>query len=192
MCSLSLSLDTLLSSSPLYKSHHLHHHHHPISVKSLYSPPPPPSNTTTTSSSAFLDPISLHRLRTLDSFNLSNPLPHAAGSIQIRPVAPDEVGPAVALLAESFVDSLWMPNGYVKLLEILVRQYVDERRRLMPHAVMLVGFYKEEEEREEEELACTAEVSFDARGANAAPPTPLPPKNCPYICNMTVKKTLRR
>ncbi len=72
----------------------------------------------------------------------------------------------------------------------------------MPHAATLIGFYKEkqngilepeqEEEEEEEELAGTVEVCFDKRGANASPPTPISPKNSPYICNMTVKNTLRR
>lgn len=83
-----------------------------------------------------------------------------------------------------------MSSGYAKLLEFLIKQYVVERRNLVPHAVMLVGVYKEEES--EGELACTAEVSFDSRGVNKDPPTPVAPRNCPYVCNMTVKKKLRR
>lgn len=97
----------------------------------------------------------------------------------------------VFLLAESFAESMFGEGRFVKLLQFLVMQYVNERRNLAPHTVMLVGFYKGVD-MEEEELVCTAEISFDARGANAAPPTPLPPKNCPYICNMTVKKKFRR
>lgn len=66
---------------------------------------------------------------------------------------------------------------------------------------MLVGFYKpavaeegeEGEDGEDEgEMACTAEVSLDAVGAPGAPPTPTPPLEFPYICNMTVKTSLRR
>lgn len=71
----------------------------------------------------------------------------------------------------------------------------------MPHAVTLVGFFRErkengdgdeEEEGGEEKLAGTVEVCFDKIGANASPPTPTPPKNSPYICNMTVQEQLRR
>lgn len=59
---------------------------------------------------------------------------------------------------------------------------------------MLLGFYKERdgEEEEEAQLACVAEISFDALGANASPPTPVPSKEYPYVCNMTVRKKLRR
>lgn len=110
------------------------------------------------------------------------------------------------LLSESFAESMLLPMGYVSLLGFLVKQYLTERRSVMPHAATLVGFYRcnrtkeeeeveqeeKEEEEEEEELAGTVEVSFNKKGANASPPTPTPPKNSPYICNMTVKKPLRR
>lgn len=112
------------------------------------------------------------------------------GWLEIRPMEDGEVDPTVHLLSESFAESMGMPPRYVPLLAFLVRQYVVDRRFLSPHAAMLVGFYREGDGKPE--LACTAEVSFDARGANAAPPTPLPPKDCPYICNMAVKKELRR
>lgn len=107
----------------------------------------------------------------------------------------------VALLAESFAESMVWPSGYLSLLRFLVKQYLIERRALMPHTATLIGFYRgkenerlehEEEEEEEEELAGTVEVCFDKRGANASPPTPTPPKNSPYICNMSVDKPLRR
>lgn len=103
----------------------------------------------------------------------------------------------VELLAESFAESMLLPNMYLIALGFLIKQYLIEKRGVMPHAVTLIGFYREEgddgEEREkEEELAGTVELSFDKRGANASPPTPTPPKDCPYICNMTVKKPLRR
>lgn len=52
--------------------------------------------------------------------------------------------------------------------------------------------YDKGEGGDEGEMACTAEVSFDAVGAPGAPPTPTPPLNFPYICNMTVKTPLRR
>lgn len=64
----------------------------------------------------------------------------------------------------------------------------------MPHTATLIGFYKRKDadEEEAEQLAGTVEVCFDKRGANASPPTPTPPKDSPYICNMTVQKELRR
>ena len=97
----------------------------------------------------------------------------------------------VKLLAESFAESMLLPGGYVSLLRFLVKQYLIERRSVMPHAVTLIGFYKDSEE-DEDELAGTVEVCFDKRGANASPPSPTPPKNSAYICNMTVKEPLRR
>lgn len=104
-----------------------------------------------------------------------------------------ELDMTVGLLAESFIESMLLPNMYLTVLGFLIKQYLIERRNLIPHAVTLIGFYREEEDiGEQEELAGTVEVSFDKRGANATPPTPTPPKDCPYICNMTVKKPLRR
>lgn len=97
----------------------------------------------------------------------------------------------VALLSESFGESMLLPNGYVTLLGFLVKQYLIERRGLLPHTATLVGFYRESEG-ENLELAGTLEVCFDRRGANASIPSPTPPKDSPYICNMTVTKPLRR
>lgn len=96
----------------------------------------------------------------------------------------------VGLLSESFGESMSLPFNYLNFLAYLIKQYVIERRGLMPHTATLIGFYREGDE--EEQLAGTVEVSFDKKGANASPPSPAPPKNSPYICNMTVKKSLRR
>lgn len=113
----------------------------------------------------------------------------------------EEMDITVSLLAESFAESMVLLSGYAYLLRFLVKQYLIERRELMPHAFTLVGFYRErkqvssgEEEGEEEaeQLAGTVEVCFDKRGSNASPPTPSAPKDSPYICNMTVKQPLRR
>ncbi|XP_072977455.1 GCN5-related N-acetyltransferase 5, chloroplastic [Typha angustifolia] len=138
----------------------------------------------------FLDPTTLEQLKILGDFHQLHEFEH--GSLEIRPMEDSELDNAVTLLAESFIESMWLPDQYAQLLAILVNQYVVERRRLMPHMVVLVGLYKSRGEEEEAQIACTAEVSFDALGANAAPPTPSPPRECPYICNMTVKKPLRR
>ncbi|VFQ93151.1 unnamed protein product [Cuscuta campestris] len=112
----------------------------------------------------------------------------------------EETEATAGLLAESFAEWVGVPLRYVKLLGFFVKQYLIERRSAMPHTATLVGFYRhgngeEEEEEEEGELKVsgTVEVSFDRRGAtNNSPPTPIAPMDCPYICNMAVKKSLRR
>lgn len=112
----------------------------------------------------------------------------------IRVMQEQELDMTVELLAESFAESMLLPKAYVKLLAYLVKQYLVERRGLMPHAATLIAFHRSESESEGEDiqLAGTVEVSFNNKGANVAPPTPVPPKDAPYICNMTVKKSLRR
>lgn len=98
---------------------------------------------------------------------------------------------AVTLLAESFAESMMIAAGYVKLLEFLIKNYLIERREMMPHNATLLGIYRENGE-EDFELAGTVELTFNRKGANANPPTPTPPKDSPYICNMAVRKQLRR
>ncbi|KAK6139242.1 hypothetical protein DH2020_027015 [Rehmannia glutinosa] len=103
----------------------------------------------------------------------------------------EEMDMTVSLLSESFAESMMMATSYVKLLEFLVKNYLIERREMMPHNATLLGVYRENGE-EDFELAGTVELTFDRKGANANPPTPTPPKNSPYICNMAVRKPLRR
>ncbi|KAK6139253.1 hypothetical protein DH2020_027008 [Rehmannia glutinosa] len=103
----------------------------------------------------------------------------------------EEMDMTVSLLSESFAESMMMATSYVKLLEFLVKNYLIERREMMPHNATLLGVYRENGE-EGFELAGTVELTFDRKGANANPPTPTPPKNSPYICNMAVRKPLRR
>lgn len=111
----------------------------------------------------------------------------------VRVMRADEIDVTADLLAESFAESMLFPTGYVKLLAYLVKQYLVERRALMPHTATLVAFYKGLDGGEDEErLAGTVEISFNKRGVNASPPTPTPPKNSPYISNMTVREPLRR
>ncbi|KAH7570239.1 hypothetical protein ACOSQ2_018593 [Xanthoceras sorbifolium] len=187
----------------LHKSHHCH-------FKSLVSSSH--SSSSSTSSTAaysfledtfrtgrFLTNEELEKLKTLEKFVHFQEL--KSGFLWVRVMRPEEeMDATVNLLAESFAESMLLPVGYEKLLRFLVKQYLLERRAVMPHAVTLVGFYrgKEEEEGqsggggEQVELAATVEVCFDKRGANASPPTPTSPKNSPYICNMTVQKQFRR
>uniref|UniRef100_A0A2P2J4L4 N-acetyltransferase n=1 Tax=Rhizophora mucronata TaxID=61149 RepID=A0A2P2J4L4_RHIMU len=139
----------------------------------------------------FLSNEELEKLKILQDFSYQGELRN--GSMWVRVMRPEEVEKTVTLLAESFAESMYLTAaGYVALLMFLVKQYLTERRAVMPHAVTLVGFYRGKEEEEEEELAGTVEVCFDKMGANASPSTPTPPKNSPYICNMAVKQSLRR
>lgn len=105
-----------------------------------------------------------------------------------------EVDPIVCLLADSFAESMMFPKGYINVLRFLVKQYLIERRTLMPHMVTLIAFYKGivDDGEEEMHLAGTVEISFDKNGANTSLPSPTPPKDKPYICNMAVQKSLRR
>ncbi|RWV87990.1 hypothetical protein GW17_00049967 [Ensete ventricosum] len=114
------------------------------------------------------------------------------GVLEIRPVEPGELESTGTLLAETFSESRLVPVRYAHLIAFLVKQYLEERRALEPHVAVLVGFYKQRDAEGPAQLACTAEISFDARGTNAASPTPHPPPDCPYICNMAVRKSLRR
>lgn len=103
----------------------------------------------------------------------------------------NELDETVQLLAESFSEVMFGTDRYVQLLIFLVKQYIEERLKLVPNTTVLVGFYTETNS-SESQLVCTAEVSFNAIGANAAAPTPQPPPDYPYICNMTTKKSHRR
>ncbi|XP_043704503.1 uncharacterized protein LOC122654469 [Telopea speciosissima] len=128
------------------------------------------------------------KLQILQNFRYSHEV--VSGSLFVRVMEAEEINATVGLLSESFAESMFVPFGYVRFLAFLVNQYLIERRDLIPHMATLIGFYRGEDG--EEELAGTVEVSFNNQGANASPPTPTPPKDSPYICNMSVKKQLRR
>ncbi|XP_022151238.1 uncharacterized protein LOC111019212 [Momordica charantia] len=192
----------------LLRRHFIHHQTFPSLPTSSSYPFPrslkPENHTFKTSSlnsSLLEDPLRTGRFLTNDEFEKLKLLGDfryfqelESGSLSVRVMRDDELDATVGLLAESFAESMLWPSGYISLLRFLVKQYLTERRALMPHAATLIGFYKgkDEDEQKPEQLAGTVEVFFDKRGANASPPTPTPPKNSPYICNMTVKKELRR
>ncbi|KAL4333094.1 hypothetical protein GQ457_07G016700 [Hibiscus cannabinus] len=138
----------------------------------------------------FLSNEELEKLKALESFVYLQGL--ESGSLSVRVMRTEEMDLTASLLAESFAESMLMPLGYGALMRFLVKQYLIERRAVMPHAVTLVGYFRQKYGEKGNELAGTVEVCFDKRGANASPPTPLPPQNSPYICNMTVTKHLRR
>lgn len=163
----------------------------------------------------FLSPRALSQLDELAAFRYEHAFPHGLLTVRALSRGPDDDAVAealVRLLASSFSETVrWAPaQRYAQLLTFVIRRYLHDRRGLAPHAAVLVGFYRpadadagadnanaapEDDEGEggdEGEMACTAEVSFDAVGAPGAPPTPTPPLNFPYICNMTVKTPLRR
>ncbi|GJX63465.1 acyl-CoA N-acyltransferases superfamily protein [Tanacetum coccineum] len=66
----------------------------------------------------------------------------------IRVMQEQELDMTVELLAESFAESMMLPKAYVKLLAYLVKQYLVERRGLMPHAATLIAFHRSESESE--------------------------------------------
>ncbi|XP_057949933.1 GCN5-related N-acetyltransferase 5, chloroplastic [Malania oleifera] len=139
----------------------------------------------------FLSNDELEKLQFLEDFEYFHEL--GCGSMWVRVMRAEEMDVTIALLAESFAESMSLPLKYVPLLRFFVKKYLIERRALMPHTVTLVAFYRRGDgDGNEEHLAGTVEVSFDKRGANASPTTPTPPKNSPYISNVTVKSSLRR
>lgn len=181
--------------SPLYPPHRRHSPLLPLPRRTTLaapllssataSPPPPPPPPP-----PFLAPDDLAKLHLLQRFSYSSPLVDG-GSLAVGLMGAGQIDPTVWLLADSFAESMLVPKRYVGFLAFLVRQYVLEKQALLPFAATLVGVYRGEEE-EEEELAGTVEISFDGRGANVSPPTPVPPRDSPYICNMAVKEVLRR
>ncbi|KAL8138116.1 hypothetical protein V2J09_004117 [Rumex salicifolius] len=182
----SLHLHPYLSKQNPYFRHHLP----PLSASQ--SSDPSPASPSFTYPGRFLTSSELESLEFLHSYTYQSELP--SGSLRIRTMRTEELDVASSLLAESFNEAMVWPSGYVNLLKFLVKNYLIERRAVLPHAITLLGFYRQESDDgdSEGELAGTVEVSFDKLGANASPPTPTPPKNCPYICNMTVNIPLRR
>ncbi|XP_057448441.1 GCN5-related N-acetyltransferase 5, chloroplastic [Lotus japonicus] len=142
----------------------------------------------------FLTNEELQQLESLEAFLYSHEL--ESGTMWVRVMRAHEVDAVVGLLAESFAESMLLPAAYVNVLAFLVKQYLVERRALMPYMATLVGFYKGvgdgDGEGGEMQMAGTVEVCFDRRGANSSVPSPAPPKDSPYICNMAVQKSLRR
>ncbi|XP_058776619.1 GCN5-related N-acetyltransferase 5, chloroplastic [Vicia villosa] len=140
----------------------------------------------------FLTNEELDKLQFLSSFLYSHQL--ESGTVWVRVMRDNEVDPIVCLLADSFAESMMFPKGYINVLRFLVKQYLVERRSSMPHMATLVGFYRGVVDGEDEEmqLAGTVEISFDKNGANTTVPSPTPPRDSPYICNMAVEKSLRR
>ncbi|MCL7039330.1 hypothetical protein MKW94_024903 [Papaver nudicaule] len=179
------------SSNPyllLHKSNHHNSTFHICSTSSQSSPEsylddPPPKT------SIFLTAPELDKYQILKNYQYVHEFEH--GSLFVRVMEDDEMDITVGLLSESFAESMMLPMKYVNVLGFLIKQYMVERRSLLPNTAFLVGFYRGKDG-EEEELAGTVEVSFNKKGSNTNPPSPTPPKDSPYICNMTVKKLLRR
>ncbi|KAL3654113.1 hypothetical protein CASFOL_003794 [Castilleja foliolosa] len=160
-----------------------------LSASSQSPPPSPPSLQNPTHTGRFLTTGELENLELLKNYSYHKEL--GSGLLWIRLMREEEMDIAVTLLSESFAESMTMTSGYLKLLEFLVKNYMIERREKVPHNATLLGIYRENGE-EDFELAGTVELTFNRKGANANPPTPNPPSNSPYICNMAVSKPLRR
>ncbi|KAL3835541.1 hypothetical protein ACJIZ3_010277 [Penstemon smallii] len=200
-----VSLSISLNSHPHRHHHHHRHlstgkHHHPFLSFPKYTPHNLSLSLSSSNSSSsplqnplqsgrFLTNEELQKLDLLTKYSYHQEL--ESGLLWVRVMREEEMDMTVNLLAESFAESMMMANGYTKLLEFLVKNYLIERKETMPHSAMLLGIYRENGE-EDFELAGTVELSFDKKGSNVNPPTPIAPKNSPYICNMAVRKPLRR
>ncbi|XP_074586885.1 GCN5-related N-acetyltransferase 5, chloroplastic [Curcuma longa] len=198
---LSLSLDSALrpflashSPSPVVRSPHESHASRFLKLVRRASPTSALlSQGPARAPGTFLDPEALDALRHFRrGIDLDLTGDGRGGFLEIRPMEDGDLDATAQLLAESFAEAMFVPLRYVYVLAFLVKQYIKERVALEPHVAVLLGFYREAGDEGAPQLAATAEISFDARGANAAPPTPVPPSECPYICNMAVKNTLRR
>ncbi|VVA92325.1 unnamed protein product [Arabis nemorensis] len=205
----------LSSSSPRYPLLYSFRSSHRSNLRFAFPPPSQSSSVSTVTETAeetakssgsysfleesfrtgrFLSNEELEKLKALEGFAYFQEL--ESGSMWVRVMRSEEMDSTVNLLAESFGESMLLPSGYQSVLRFLVKQYLIERREVLPYAVTLVGFYKKRTDScsdgEEAEMAGTVEVCLDKRGANASPPSPTPPKESPYVCNMTVKEDLRR
>ncbi|XP_038984051.1 uncharacterized protein LOC120111319 [Phoenix dactylifera] len=166
-------------------------------IRRFPPPPPPPRCRPTcaihslpeTPQRPSVEPDGLDRRQILEKFRYTSQIGH--GWLEIRHMKDEDLDAVALLLAESFNRDKQSPGGNISMFAFVVKQYMIERRSVIPHAAVLVGFYKEKDG-EEAQLACTAEISFDALGAHPAVGTPRPPKECPYIGNVSVTKTLRR
>lgn len=179
---------------PFLRFPKLNQHNLPLSLSASHSPAPSPSPFSSPlqnplQNGRFLTNDELDKLELLGNYSYHQEL--ESGLLWVRAMREEEMDLTVTLLSESFAESMMMAGGYVKLLEFLVKNYLIERREMMPHNATLLGVYRENGA-EDFELAGTVELTFDGKGANANPPTPTPPKNSPYICNMAVRKPLRR
>ncbi|XP_024369096.1 uncharacterized protein [Physcomitrium patens] len=124
------------------------------------------------------------------------------GLFVVEAMRPKHMNDTEELLVDSFAELMGGLLTYRPLLAITVKQYVRERYATLPHSVTLVGLYAPAEgvpvSGESSEMqqgywvvAGTVEVSFSGAG-HPDVPTPAPPPNSPYICNMAIKKEYRR
>ncbi|CAL5338359.1 unnamed protein product [Camellia sinensis] len=192
----------LFSTTPFKPRHHNFTLSFSTSHSSSSSSSSSTSTSTATSSFTHQDPLhttrtltdeDLHKLQFLENFNYHQEL--KSGSMWVRVMKPHEIDIVVALLSESFAESIMFLAGYETLLGLLVKPYLIERRALIPHTATLIGFYRESDDDDDDDdmqIAGTVEICFDRMGSNSYTPSPNPPKDSPYVCNMTVKKTLRR
>ncbi|KAL6192485.1 PREDICTED: uncharacterized protein LOC101290948 [Fragaria vesca subsp. vesca] len=130
------------------------------------------SSSSTTPSSSFLEaPLrtgrflsneDLEKLKSLENFSYYQEL--ESGSMWVRVMRSEELDITVGLLAESFAESMLMPSGYVALLGFLVKQYLMERRELMPHTATLIGFYRSNKDEGKDESFEVKGESFEGKG----------------------------
>ncbi|PRQ41204.1 putative transcription regulator GNAT family [Rosa chinensis] len=110
----------------------------------------------------FLSNEDLEKLKSLENFRYYQEL--ESGSMWVRVMRSEEMDITVGLLAESFAESMLLPSGYVALLGFLVKQYLMERRELMPHTATLIGFYRSNKDEAKDESFGGKGESFEDKG----------------------------
>lgn len=126
------------------------------------------------------------------------------GVFVVQAMRPEHMNATEELLVDSFAELMGGLLTYRPLLALTVKQYVRERYATLPYSVTLVGLFAPAEENSdtiESEInngwagnwvvAGTVELSFSVSG-HPYLPSPAPPSNAPYICNMAVTKDYRR
>lgn len=131
----------------------------------------------------------LEMLKFLENFEYNHRFDH--GLLVVKVMSTEHMGDTEELLTDSFAELMWGPLTYRPLLRLTVREHMVDRRAFIPHAATLVGLYTEGESGKWI-LGGTVELSFNSEGSAEFPPTPIPPRGAPYLCNMAVNKSLRR
>ncbi|KAH9304256.1 hypothetical protein KI387_008660, partial [Taxus chinensis] len=134
-----------------------------------------------------LDDEEIGQLQVLENFVYEHRFDH--GCLVVKLMGREHREDTLEILTDSFEELMWGPMTYKPLLSFTIKQHMLERMTLLPHAATLVGLYAEREG--EWTFGGTVEVSLNSKGAAEFPPTPVAPKNSPYLCNMAVNKSLR-
>eukprot|EP00252_Welwitschia_mirabilis_P007299 TRINITY_DN18549_c0_g1_i2.p1 TRINITY_DN18549_c0_g1~~TRINITY_DN18549_c0_g1_i2.p1 ORF type:complete len:322 (+),score=53.08 TRINITY_DN18549_c0_g1_i2:296-1261(+) len=137
---------------------------------------------------ALFDEQEVKMLEILESFEYKHAFDD--GPLVVKFMNSEYMSSTEDLLTESFVDLMWGPLTYRPILKLSVRENMLDRRSIIPHSATLVALHAPNQG--DWVLVGTVELSFNAKGSSPLMPTPIPPKDAPYLCNMAVDKKFRR